>query len=390
MTRFAGMVKGYLKGLRASGMGRFAKRASGGRVARANPDAGRVTRIARCVAVPLALVALLAPAALCAATVAEIAQDKSPNRQEMLEAGARREGALMLYATGTQIQPLIDAFSKLYPYIKVSMPRASSEDVTRKVVEEYSAGLFQVDAFELSSFGLVPLREQGVLQPFVSPHQVNYPATAIGPDGAWTSVRESYIGVGYNTTKITKDAAPRSYDDLLDPKWKNRMAVSGSDSSLSNMIGAMILAKGESFVRKLAMQNSRVYQVTGRALANLTISGEAPLALTIYSAHVEASKAEGAPIEWVAPGLVSVTDTAAAIAARAPHPHAAMLFIDFLLTKDAQLMYRALGYKSAHKDVASISDAGLEKVYLANRPNYVREFESWSRLTQDLFFKAKR
>jgi hypothetical protein len=62
----------------------------------------------------------------------------------MLEAGARREGALMLYATGTQIQPLIDAFSKLYPYIKVSMPRASSEDVTRKVVEEYGAGLYQV------------------------------------------------------------------------------------------------------------------------------------------------------------------------------------------------------------------------------------------------------
>ena len=67
-----------------------------------------------------------------------------------------------------------------------------------------------------------------------------------------------------------------------------------------------------------------------------------------------------------------------------------MLFIDFLLTKDAQMMYRALGYRSAHKEVASLADAGLEKVYLANRPNYVREFENWSRLTQDLFFKAKR
>ena len=182
------------------------------------------------------------PGRLIAASVAEIAQYKAPNRQEFLETGARREGALMLYATGTQIQPLIEAFTKLHPYIKVSMPRASSEDVARKVIEEYQAGLYLVDAFELSSFGLAPLREQGILQSFVSPHQVNYPSSAFGPEGAWTSVRESYIGVGYNTNKIPKEAAPRTYADLLDEKWKNRMAVSGSDSSLSNMVGAMKLA----------------------------------------------------------------------------------------------------------------------------------------------------
>ena len=325
-----------------------------------------------------------------AASVAEIALDKSPERQQMLEAGARREGALMLYATGTQIQPLIDAFRKRYPFIKVDMPRASSEDVARKVVEEYSAGVYAVDAFELSSFGLVPLREQGVLQPFSSPHQSNYPATAIGPDRAWTSVRESNIGLGYNTTKISRDEAPKTYEQLLDPKWKGKLALSGSDSSVSNMAGAMVLSKGADYVRKLGAQNIRVYQVTGRALANLTISGEAPLALTIYSAHVEASKAQGAPIEWIAPGPVSVTDTAAALAIKAPHPHAAMLFIDFLLSREAQVLYRALGYRSAHKEIATAEDTGLEKIFLANRPNYVREFEQWQKLSEETFFRPRR
>ena len=116
----------------------------------------------------------------------------------------------------------------------------------------------------------------------------------------------------------------------------------------------------------------------------------APLALTIYSAHVEASKAEGAPIEWIAPGLVSVTDTAAAMAIRAPHPHAAMLFIDFLLTKEAQLLYRSIGYKSAHKELSTVEDSRLDKVYLANRSGYVREFDEWSRLTNEVFFRPKR
>jgi len=131
----------------------------------ANPETGSAGKTRRSpwrlAAIQTMVAACLVPGALHAATVAEIAQDKSRNRQEMLEAGARREGALMLYATGTQIQPLIDAFSKLYPYIKVSMPRASSEDVTRKVVEEYGAGLYQVGAIiqrliktDIDDFGL--------------------------------------------------------------------------------------------------------------------------------------------------------------------------------------------------------------------------------------------
>src|SRR5579862_556619 len=117
----------------------------------------------------LALLAAAAPAHAAPTTVAEIATYTGGDRQQLLEAGARREGALMLYATGTQIQPLLDRFMQKYPYIKVSMPRASALDVTRKVIEEYSAGVYLVDAYELSSYGLVVEREQGLLQPFASP-----------------------------------------------------------------------------------------------------------------------------------------------------------------------------------------------------------------------------
>src|SRR6202035_3409530 len=120
-----------------------------------------------------------------------------------------------------------DRFTQKYPFIRIEMPRGASVDVTRKIIEEYSAGAYLVDALELSSFGLVVLREQGLLQPFDSPELANYDKTAMEPNRNWVSVRESYLGIGYNTQKISADEAPKSYQDLLDPKWKGKMAISG-------------------------------------------------------------------------------------------------------------------------------------------------------------------
>ena len=174
----------------------------------------------------LALGATALPARAAPQTVSEIANYAGADRQQMLEDGARREGALLLYATGTQIQPLLDRFMQKYPYVKVSMPRASSIDVTRKVIEEYGAGLFQVDAYELSSYGLVVLREQGLLQPFASPELADYEPSAIEPGRNWVSVRESYLGIGYNTQKISAQDAPKTYQDLP------RSEMEGQDGDL--------------------------------------------------------------------------------------------------------------------------------------------------------------
>ena len=336
----------------------------------------------------LALV-LAAPSAQAApATVAEIATYTGGDRQQMLEAGARREGTVMLYATGTQIQPLLDRFMQVYPFVKVTMPRASAIDVTRKVIEEYSAGVYLVDAYELSSYGLVVERDQGLLQPFASPELADYDASAIEPGHHWVSVRESYLGIGYNTQKISAEEAPKTYADLLAPKWRGKMAASGSLSTTANLVGAMLLSLGNDYVRKLGQQDIRVYELTGRALANLMISGEVPLSPTIYNSHVEASRAQGAPIAWNVPGPVAVTDTSAALAPKAPHPHAAMLLIDFLLSREGQAMYRDLGYAPGRSGMTPKDLPPLQKLYLTNRPNYVREFEDWVRLTKQTVLRG--
>ncbi len=346
-------------------------------------------RAARLAASALAWAAALAPVASnsAPATVAEIASYSAADRQQVLEAGARKEGALMIYTTGTQIQPLIERFRQIYPYLDAQMPRATSEDVARKVIEEYGAGLFQVDVFELSSYGLIVPREQGVLQPYATPQAAEYPASAIEPNRMWISARESYVGIGYNTSIIKPEDAPKTYQDLLDPKWKGRMAISYSMSTTANVIGAMVLTHGEDFVRKLGQQNNRVYPLLGRALANLTISGEAPLSWTTYDSHVLASRAQGAPIAWNAPGPVPVTDTSLALASKAPHPFAAMLFIDFALSREGQEMYQKLGYSSARNNMPTTGTTNVRKLYLTNRPNYVADYEAWTALTQSVFIR---
>jgi iron(III) transport system substrate-binding protein len=352
----------------------------------------RMTIVGCTVAVSVACAgaALAPPLHAAPATVRDIANYVGGDRQQVLEVGARQEGRLTIYTTGTQIQPLIDRFRQKYPFLRIQMSRASSVDVAVKVTQEYAAGVFLVDVFELNADGLVLPRDQGVLQPFTSPEVDSFEPNAIEAGHHWISVRESYTGIGFNTTKIPISQAPRTYEDLLDPEWKGKMAVSATTGTAGNWVGAMVVTRGADFVRKLGQQDIRVYQLAGRALANLMIAGEVALSPTIYQSHVAASHAQGAPLAWNAPEPVPVTDTSVALAAKAPHPHAAMLFIDFLLSREAQLLYRDLGYLSSRRDMKSDEYPNLQKLFLMNRPRYVEEFEEWMRLFQEAILKSGR
>ena len=173
------------------------------------------------------------------------------------------------------------------------------------------------------------------------------------------------------------------------PQWRGKMAISGVSTTAVNWVGTMLIAHGADFVRKLGQQNIRIYNLTGRALANLMTAGEVTLSPTIYNSHVAASAEKGAPLGWFAPGPVPVTDTGVAIARKAPHPHAAMLFVDFLMSKEGQLLYRELGYDFGAPRCQPAPAPSCEKLYLTNRPNYIREYEDWAKLYQDVFVRRR-
>ncbi len=227
-----------------------------------------------------------------------------------------------------------------------------------------------------------------MLQSLRSPETASFAAEAIGRDNQWVSLRQGLLGIGYNTAKVSSAEAPKGNRDLLDPKWKGRMAITNSTTTTIKWVGSMVLTEGEDFVRQLGRQDIRVYSASARAVANFVISGEVELSPTIFLSHVGTSSAQGAPIAWVPPALAPVDDTSIALAAHAQHPFASMLYIDFMLSKDAQLMSRALGYLSARRDVPSSKYPNLKKLFMVNRPDYVEEYDVWSRLYRDIFLNG--
>jgi len=321
--------------------------------------------------------------------LAKIATDQGADRQAMLEAGARAEGALTIYTVGAQIDPLMAAFSAHYPWLATRVLKGAGPELVKRVTEEYKAGVHTVDAYEMDDYGIRLLQEGGVLAPFRSPEMQAYGPESIGPKDSWVMMRRDLISLGFNTKSVSPEAAPHTNKDLLDAKWKGKLGISGSPTAIVTWVGALALSEGEPFLRKLGQQDLRIYNLGGRAVANLVVSGEAPLVVNARRSHMFASRKEGAAVEWRALGPSYASVSGVALAGQPPHPHAAMLFIDFQLGMEAQKIYSGdLGYSSMRKDLPG-SDAKVEALYLTLRPNFYREYEAWTDLSDEVFGARK-
>jgi iron(III) transport system substrate-binding protein len=200
-----------------------------------------------------------------------------------------------------------------------------------------------------------------MLVPFSSPEAANYGPEAIEAKKNWVFMREDYASLGFNTNAYMPEQVPHSHADLLDPKWKGKLGVSATESTLTVWVGAMVVSEGEDFVRKLKPQNMTLYNIGGPAVANLVVSGEAPLVVNNRYSHMYVRSRDGGKVAWRALGPSYTAVSGVALPARAQNPHAAMLFIDFMLSAQAQKIYTAdLGYASLRKDTTSQTAAGGE------------------------------
>lgn len=316
--------------------------------------------------------------------VGKIANYSGADRTAYLEAGARTEGKLLIYTVGAQIDPLLAAFHQKYHFIAVQAYKAGTAEVDRHVIEEYSAGVFNVDAYELNDYGLVPLLAQNYLAAFTSPEFADYPLGAIEAGKHWVVMREDLVSLGFNTDAISPDQAPHSNGDLLDPKWKNKLGLYGDPDAVNTWVGTILASGGIDLLHKLAAQNPTIYNMGGRGVANLIVSGEAPIVINARRSHMFASQRDGAKVAWRAIGPVYATVSATAIASRANHPFAATLFVDFMLSAEAQKIYRDdLGYSSMREDMQR-ADEPTQKLYLSGHADFEREYDDWGRLAAQL------
>ncbi|MFC1817000.1 ABC transporter substrate-binding protein [Thermodesulfobacteriota bacterium] len=318
-------------------------------------------------------------------TVAELALYEGADRQQILEEGARKEGKIVYYTVNVNSRLHANPFQKKYPYIKVEIWRASSNKLIPRLHEEYRGGSYTCDIVEIPRQGMMVLQKAGLLQPFYSPELVNINEDTYtkAPGGGvfQSGIYESYIGMGYNSNLITKEELPKTYPDLLDPKWRGKVALSGGFGTTS-WIAVMLLNYGEDFVRRMAKQNFDVHMVSSRALFDMIIAGEYILSPSMYNSHGFKSKKEGAPVDWAPLEPAPVMLSQVAIPKHSSHPHAALLMLDFNLSKEDAQIYKETGYMSPRKDFTAAET--FKKFYGANS---AEEWTKWENLVGKLILK---
>ena len=320
------------------------------------------------------------------ATAAELVTYSGADREQLLYAGAKAEGKVVWYTSlaGDSYKAMVKAFETKYPGVKVEVYRVSGSDMTVRMMEEAKAKRNIVDTIETTESNLMFMREGNLLRPYHSPHFKSYPDDSKEKSEKglyyWAVARESYIGFAYNTKLLSKSAVPKSFDGLLHPELKGKMGMSISEPSYK-VLGAIIKTKGEELVKKLKVQEISLHSIIPPALLDLIASGEVLGSPAIFRNHVFVLIDKGAPVDWVPLELVPTNVGGAAVAARPPHPHAALLMADFLLGPEGQGVLELYHYGSASKDY------GFKRwrpEHGSTTEKYEKDVTRWEKLLRDI------
>ena len=326
-------------------------------------------------------------------TIAQLALYQGADREKILIDGAKREGQFTLYDSHTWFRTYVKEFEKKYPFIAVSEWRNDSKNLIRRAMEEFNASRAIVDVMETTSEGMGLMKRDGLFQEYFTPEARFYPDTvkSKGKTGLfYLGNRETYNSLGFNTTLISSNDAPKTFKDLLDPKWKSKMSIAGTSTGV-RWVGSIIEVMGREFLDKLAEQEIKVQDMSGAALAGLVASAEVPLSPTIFDADVTVAKQKGAPIEWRPLEPVVTTVGYSALSSKAPHPHAALLFLDYVHSKEGQLLMTKGGLWSPREDTGTRQQK-FKKIYLDEKFSLAEiegKFSQWETLMRQLFIKRK-
>lgn len=346
----------------------------------------------------LAIVGFLSVAAISFAATApksigELALYQGIDREKILIEGAKREGQFTLYTSHTWFRTFVKEFEKKYPFVKASEWRNDSKNVIRKVFEEGKAGRVLADVVETTADGMGVMKRENLFQEFYSPEARFYP-NELKPRGKsgffYLPNRETYNSLGFNTKLIPPGSAPRNLKDLLDARWKGKMAITSTTTG-ARWIGNILENLGREFLDKLGDQDVSVQDMAPAALVNLVVSGEVPLSPTIFDANVTLAKQKGAAVEWRPLEPVVATVGSAALLAKAANPNTALLFIDYLLSKEGQQLIMKGGLWSPREDLGTLEQK-FKKNYLDEKYSS-EEMEvkigQWENLLRQTFLRKR-
>src|SRR5262245_24340117 len=316
----------------------------------------------------------------------------SADGQQVFE-GAKREGRLVLY-TGMDVEEASQytkEFTKKYPFIKTEVFRSSGEKVQARFLIEHRANVHNADVFQTSIVQVYQLKNAGLLAKYISEESAAYPEFK-DPLGYWTAFYLIPYVIGYNTKLVPAKDAPTSYEDLLNPKWKNQIGLETEEYQwFYHLVQVLGREKGLDYMKRLAGQTLQMRK-GHTLLAQLVAAGEMALAVVVYSNRVERMRMTGAPIDWVrfkGPTITAIN--AISIPEKAPHPNAAKLFVDFVLSKEGQNLLRGLRRIPARRDVLPDPPSltkGLN-LYAARPEGMIESYNETVTRFDEIFNRAK-
>jgi len=341
------------------------------------------------------LVFAAAPASAARAPLSptQLALYQGVDREKILIEGAKKEGAFTLYGSHTWYRTMAKEFEKKYPFIKVTEYRTDGRTLIKRALEEIRAGQYIADVIATTGEQMDLMKREGVFLEHHVPDASHYPeeVRVKGKNGFfYVGHYETYASLGFNTGLIPPAEAPKTMQDLLNPKWKGKMSIVSTTTG-TRWIGNTVESLGLEYLEKIAEQDVKVQNMSGAALAGLVVSGEVPLSPTIFDANITQAKQKGAPVDWRPLEPVVTTVAYSGLTMKAPHPHAALLFLDWLHSKQGQQMILKGGLWSPREDIGNLTQK-FKKSYIDEKYSVEeaeKKYAEWDKLMQQLFIRRK-
>jgi len=310
------------------------------------------------------------------------------DRERTLVEAARKEGKVVLYSTLTvnDARVLGDAFERKYG-VKVVPWRGGGDKIVQRLITEARSRRHDADVVEMNGPQMEILSREKLLATFDSPVLAEIPPAAIAPHRQYVADRLAFYVLAYNTNLVKPAEAPETFEDLLQPRWRGKLAIEPTDVVwFAAVVKAMGEAKGIDYFRRLAATQPQMR--AGHILvAELVAAGEIPVAINAYNNNIETLAKKGAPVAWKALQPAFGRPSSIGVAAHAPHPHAAALFTEFVLSRQGQLLLQGLNRVPSSRAVES--PLNRFDYRLIDPAITLDEWDKWSRLWSQLFLGGK-
>jgi iron(III) transport system substrate-binding protein len=304
---------------------------------------------------------------------------------ELHKQALKEGGTMNFYGTLAQVnaERILPVFEKRFPGIKINHVDATSDKLVARAVTEARGGRTIGDVFQTPLENVLQMGDQGLLLQTTLPEAAEYPEGLKGP--FWVAADVQFFIVAWNTNLVKKEEEPKSFDDLGDPRWKNRLIAEPRDVEM--LIGfAKYKFKSEekavALLRRIAANNVE-FHAGHSQLTELLVAGQAAACFTCYSHHYPSRIKKGAPLNYLlSEGVASLVGTG--IFKNAPHPQTAMLFARWVASQEGQKAYAAGGRTPAHPKIQPVEKTRTDKIYFISAAE-IKEFPKYEKTWKEIF-----